>query len=202
MGCGIPPNKVARLVKSIYGLHQSGKIWWDTLSKVLRNVGFVHTDAEPCLWIYRHSGVEIYLLMHVDDGLVITNNGAKCKEILSKVSEKHLLTVNPEPADWYVGIMLDQKIDSRGILNSCTLSQPAYVKQLCKQHGIDPESSTGTVGTPCTQNKMSIDDAPKIITRDVSEQQKKFISWISTLSCSLHHAWHRLCSWPFGQICL
>ena len=49
LGCGIPPNKVARLVKSIYGLHQSGNIWWGTLSKVLRNNGFIPTDAESCL---------------------------------------------------------------------------------------------------------------------------------------------------------
>ena len=39
LGCGVPPDKVAKLVKSIYGLHQSGKIWWDTLPKLLRNVG-------------------------------------------------------------------------------------------------------------------------------------------------------------------
>ena len=80
--CGLPEGYVVKLRKSIYGLKQAGHVWWQTLTEQLHNFGFKPCDAEPCLFIYNDSqGNFIKLILHVDDGLVITNNEAALHEI-------------------------------------------------------------------------------------------------------------------------
>ena len=176
----IPEGKVALLKKSLYGLHQSGWVWWQTLSTSLRANGFKQCDAEPCCWTYNNNGVHIWIILHVDDGLVITDNNAVCSAVMKSVNDgnkspialKH--TVNKEPADWYLGMKIDQEVVN-GTLVSCTLSQNAYMKQACKANGVDINGKS-SVHTPCTEIKLRKSDAPKIVTNDIAKQQEKYRS--------------------------
>lgn len=65
---GVAAGKVCKLRKSLYGLRQSPKCWYDKLNEYLLNVGFKRSKTDPCLYYKRM----LFLLIHVDD-LIITS---------------------------------------------------------------------------------------------------------------------------------
>jgi len=52
---------------SLYGLVESGAMWYLHISKTLEEVGFVVSDVDPCVWIGMFHGEEIILALYVDD---------------------------------------------------------------------------------------------------------------------------------------
>ena len=61
---------VWRLLKSLYGLKQAGRNWKKKLETVLLEFGFVKSDADDCLYIWRVAGIILLLLLvYVDDML-------------------------------------------------------------------------------------------------------------------------------------
>ena len=178
-GCGIPDGKVCLLRKSLYGLRQAGWIWWQTLTSVLEKHGFVPCDAEPCCFIRKHGNTEIRIILHVDDGLVVSNNQAECDAVFASIRKTLAHSFNTGPADWYLGMKIQQTIE-HGILVAVTLSQKAYIEQICKRNGIALDKHSGGVRTPCTQTKMTIEDCPKVNSnargKHASEHDKKVIA--------------------------
>lgn len=80
------PNKVCRLRKSLYGLKQAPRYWFKKLSDALLKFGFVQAYDDYSLLSYNKKGIELHVLIYVDD-LVITGNNShmikKFKEYLS-----------------------------------------------------------------------------------------------------------------------
>ena len=72
-----PGGKIALRVKVVgnfYGEKQGPKIWNDQLDSILVNMGFIRCPVMPCLY-YKYDGDDIiFIAVHVDDGLVVTNN--------------------------------------------------------------------------------------------------------------------------------
>ena len=64
------PNYVCKLDKAIYGLKQAPRAWYSRLSAKLLKLGFVASKLDTSLFIYKHSGVTLYMLVYVDDIIV------------------------------------------------------------------------------------------------------------------------------------
>ncbi|PKU70861.1 Retrovirus-related Pol polyprotein from transposon TNT 1-94 [Dendrobium catenatum] len=67
------PDHVCLLQKAIYGLKQSPRQWYTTLTDHVISLGFKCSQADPSLLSYTHNHIQIYLLVYVDD-LLITGN--------------------------------------------------------------------------------------------------------------------------------
>lgn len=81
------PNKVCRLYKAVYGLRQAPRCWFSKLTDALKKYGFKASCADYSLFVYSKKGVELRVLIYVDDLLVCGNDMkvvAKFKEYLSK----------------------------------------------------------------------------------------------------------------------
>ena len=65
------PQHCCRLIKALYELKQRPRAWHHCLSYVLGALGFTPSIAGTCLFILHHPNVIMYLLVYVDDMIVI-----------------------------------------------------------------------------------------------------------------------------------
>jgi hypothetical protein len=73
MGLSIGPNKKLLLRKTIYGLVQSVRKYYEKLIDVLKAIGFEGSESDPCLWTMWDSVVNHMLIIgiYVNDCLII-----------------------------------------------------------------------------------------------------------------------------------
>ena len=84
-GMQIPNRKCLKLIKSLYGLKQSGKIWNGTLSEFLmKNLNFRRSSKDPCLFM--KSG--IFIGIWVDDIVICCENEDKANEFKHEIARK------------------------------------------------------------------------------------------------------------------
>ena len=67
-------NLVCKLKKSLYGLKQSSRAWYERLDSYLVSLGFTESEADSNIYIYRNNTRFIILAIYVDDTLLITND--------------------------------------------------------------------------------------------------------------------------------
>jgi hypothetical protein len=64
-GVDIPPGKVFKILKSLYGLKQAARDWNQLYVQKLKKLGFTRSEVDPCLLIHDRKGIMI--LTWVDD---------------------------------------------------------------------------------------------------------------------------------------
>ena len=67
---------VCRLNKSIYGLKQAAKNWYEELANFLVQQNFIHSKNDYCLFSKNEKGKELFALSWVDD-LVIAGSSSE-----------------------------------------------------------------------------------------------------------------------------
>ncbi|XP_057252225.1 retrovirus-related Pol polyprotein from transposon RE1 [Beta vulgaris subsp. vulgaris] len=69
-------NMVCRLRKSLYGLKQAPRCWFAKLISALKTYGFCQSYSDYSLFTYTKSGVQINVLVYVDDLILSGNDSA------------------------------------------------------------------------------------------------------------------------------
>jgi hypothetical protein len=123
---------VVKLHKTLYGLKQAGKKWYDLLCCLLANIGFKKMEADPAVF-YVHTGNNIIILaIHVDDSTMTSNSTILQQEYKAQINAKFELT-NLGPISWLLGLAItcDQA--------TCTLSlsQHAYINTLLRRFNLE-----------------------------------------------------------------
>ncbi|KAL0427500.1 UNVERIFIED_CONTAM: hypothetical protein Slati_2924800 [Sesamum latifolium] len=67
-------QKVCRLQKSIYGLKQASRSWNTRFDEVIRGYDFIKNDYDPCIYKKISGSSVAYLILYVDDILLIGND--------------------------------------------------------------------------------------------------------------------------------
>nr|GEV83153.1 hypothetical protein [Tanacetum cinerariifolium] len=78
------PDKVYKVEKALYGLHQSLRAWYETLSTYLSDNGFQRGKIDQTLFIKRHKGDILLVQVYVDDIIF----GSTKKELYTEVSNE------------------------------------------------------------------------------------------------------------------
>ena len=63
-----------KLHKSLYGLKISPKKWNDKFTQVVEKLGFRSNSLDPCLFMNSNSKGQMFVLLYVDDILIMGNN--------------------------------------------------------------------------------------------------------------------------------
>jgi len=79
------PNYVCRLSNSLYGLKHALKVWFTRLSHALLDIGFIRSQVDYSLFIYHTGSVHIFLLIYVNDVIVIGNHSSKIDKLIAKL---------------------------------------------------------------------------------------------------------------------
>ena len=80
-------RKVYKLRKSLYGLNQSPRVWFDQLTKVLKTYGFIQCQADHTLFVKRSKESKMTLfIIYVD--IIITEDDKDGIGNLKKLLER------------------------------------------------------------------------------------------------------------------
>ena len=68
------PNQVCKLKKSIYGLKQASRSWNIRFDKTIKEFDFIKNEDEPCVYKKTSGSAIVFLVLYVDDILLIEND--------------------------------------------------------------------------------------------------------------------------------
>ena len=118
-------NKVAKLNKGIYGLKQSAKLWYETLSEKLKSIGFSKLTFDKCIFI-KTKPFTIILGIYVDDILIISSN----KETIDTFKKQLAQHFNFKNFDTFTDI-LGMRISK--INSNWYISQDTYIQRILER---------------------------------------------------------------------
>lgn len=64
---------VCKLNKSLYGLKQAPREWYKTIKRKIKEIGYKENEYDECFFIKETNKTKTYILLYVDDLLMITN---------------------------------------------------------------------------------------------------------------------------------
>ncbi|GJR00063.1 retrovirus-related pol polyprotein from transposon TNT 1-94 [Tanacetum coccineum] len=82
------PDRVYKVEKALYGLHQAPKVWYETLSTCLLDNGFERGKIDKTLFIKRHKGDILLVQVYVDDIIFGLTNKKLCIAFEKLMHEK------------------------------------------------------------------------------------------------------------------
>ena len=74
-------SRVCKLQRFIYRLKQTSQSWNIYFNKMIRTYGFIKNGEEPCIYKWANSSVIVFLVLYVDDILLIKNYVSALKRI-------------------------------------------------------------------------------------------------------------------------
>nr|GEX94846.1 putative ribonuclease H-like domain-containing protein [Tanacetum cinerariifolium] len=82
------PEKVCKVVKALYGLHQAPRAWYETLAKYLLDNGFHREKINHTLFIKRQNGDILLVEVYVDDIIFGSTKKELCNEFERLMKDK------------------------------------------------------------------------------------------------------------------
>ncbi|KAJ9547335.1 hypothetical protein OSB04_019878 [Centaurea solstitialis] len=133
------PNKVCKLLKSIYGLKQASRSWNLHFDERIKEFGFTKSEFEPCVYTKFSGSIVTFLVLYVDDILLIGNDVPTLQSVKSWLSKCFQMKDLGEAA-YILGIKIYTNRSKRLI----GLSQSTYIDKVLKRFRMD-ESKKGFI---------------------------------------------------------
>nr|GEV18052.1 putative ribonuclease H-like domain-containing protein [Tanacetum cinerariifolium] len=142
------PNKVYKVVKALYSLHQAPRAWYATLSTFLEKSRYRRGAIDKTLFI-KHDKKDIMLVqVYVDDIIFGSTKKSWCDEFEELMKNRFQMSSMGELA-FFLGLQVKQKED--GIF----ISQDKYVAEILKKFNF---LSVKTASTPIETHKPLVKD--------------------------------------------
>ena len=136
-------KKVCKLVKSIYGLKQARRVWYELKADTLRRkLGFEQIHSDAGVYILRRGGgnqTEIILVLSIDNLLLMGNNLSMINKIKKKLGEAYHMK-DLGAAQSYLGIRITRDHAHRHIW----IDQEAYINSAITQFHLKNANDTKT----------------------------------------------------------
>nr|ABB46598.2 retrotransposon protein, putative, Ty1-copia subclass, expressed [Oryza sativa Japonica Group] len=85
------PNHICKLDKALYGLKQAPRVWYARLSSKLCDLGFKASKADISLFFQSKGGVNMFVLIYVDDIIVASSTQKATDALLSDLKKDFAL---------------------------------------------------------------------------------------------------------------
>jgi histone deacetylase 1/2 len=123
------PHHLCRLTKAIYGLKQAPRAWHARLAFVLRQHGFLESTADTSLFILQRPAVTIYLLVYVDDIIVLSSSSLAIDRLILGLCQEFAVK-DLGSLHYFLGVEVTRQ--SGGL----TLTQCQYARDLLRRAGM------------------------------------------------------------------
>src|SRR5271169_774299 len=146
----------------LYGLKQSPREWYRTITPVLEEFGFVRCESDHSIFVLMRNGYTTYIALYVDDLLIISENDDDLAEV------KRWLTDRFEMKDMGVArkfLGMEIEYDDDG---SIKIHQDQYIRGLLECHRMQ---DCNPVSTPLDTSIKLIKTTDAEATADLKEYQ-------------------------------
>ncbi|GJY26421.1 putative ribonuclease H-like domain-containing protein [Tanacetum coccineum] len=141
-------NKVYKVVKALYGLHQAPRAWYETLSSFLLENGFKRGTIDKTLFIKKNMSDIMLVQVYVDDIIFGSTKKSMCTEFEEVIHKRFQMSSMGE-LTFFLGLQVKQQT------NGIFISQDKYVADILKKFDF---CSIKTATTPIESNKSLIKD--------------------------------------------
>ncbi|GJY42559.1 putative ribonuclease H-like domain-containing protein, partial [Tanacetum coccineum] len=142
------PDKVYKVEKALYGLHQVPKAWYETLSTYLLENKFRRGTIDKTLFIKKDKGDILLVQVYVDDIIFGSTKNSLCLEFERMMHKKYQISSIGE-LTFFLGLQVMQKD------NGIFISQDKYVADILKKFDF---VTVKTTSTPIKTNKALLKD--------------------------------------------
>ncbi|GJX94635.1 putative ribonuclease H-like domain-containing protein [Tanacetum coccineum] len=142
------PNKVYKVIKALYGLHQAPRAWYETLSSFLMENGFRRGTIDKTLFIKKKKSDIMLVQVYVDDIIFGSTKKSMCTEFEECMHKRFQMSSMGE-LTFFLGLQVKQLPE--GIF----ISQDKYVADILKKFDF---LSIRTATTPIESNKPLVKD--------------------------------------------
>ncbi|GJX25232.1 putative ribonuclease H-like domain-containing protein [Tanacetum coccineum] len=132
------PDKVYKVVKALYGLHQAPRAWYKTLANYLLGNRFKKGKIDQTLFIKKQKGDILLVQVYVDNIIFGSTNKDLCTGFEKLIKDKFQMSFIGE-ITFFLGLQVQQKED--GIFTS----QDKYVAEILKKFNYTNVKSTSTL---------------------------------------------------------
>jgi len=147
---GSSRTHVLKLLANIYGQKQGSKVWHDYLVGKLRDIGFVPSTVDECVF-YR--GTSIFVL-YVDDGLAFDMTGKSLDNLVQELRDVDLDVEDLGYPSDYIGVNLSKDEDT------FHFTQRALIDSIIEDAGLTNSRKTKPVPAKSSQLLHSFPNSP------------------------------------------
>ena len=130
-GCKIKNGKVCLLNKSLYGLRESPRDWYECFHNFMISINFERSNYDNCLYISAKNESQTYVILYVDDLLIFGSNIDTIEEIKTKLSKRFKMK-DLGRVKQYLGIEMQYNQKEKKL----HLSQEKYIESLAEKYGV------------------------------------------------------------------
>ncbi|GKC86000.1 retrovirus-related pol polyprotein from transposon TNT 1-94 [Tanacetum coccineum] len=141
-------DRVYKVERALYGLHQAPRAWYETLSTYLLDNGVQRGKIDKTLFIKRQKGDILLVQVYVDDIIFGSIKKELCNAFEKLMHEKFQMSSMGELI-FFLGLQVQQKKDD------IFISQDKYVVEILKKFGF---IKVNTASTPIETQKPLLKD--------------------------------------------
>ena len=121
------PNKVCKLQRAIYGLKQASRSWNKIFDEEIKKIGFTQKLDEPCVYMKTSGSIVVFLILYVDDILLMGNNIPMLQDVKSWLGKCFAMKDLGE-ASYILGVKI-YRDRSKRLIGLC---QSSYIDKILK----------------------------------------------------------------------
>ena len=125
-------SKVCKLQRSIYRLKQASRSWNIRFDETIKEFGFSQNLDEPCVYKKTSGSAVLFLVLYVDDILLIGNDVSVLQSVKIWLSKKFSMKDLGE-ATYILGIKIYRDRSKRLL----SLSQSTYIDKMLKRFSME-----------------------------------------------------------------
>ncbi|XP_074352394.1 uncharacterized protein LOC141691563 [Apium graveolens] len=123
------PKMVCKLLKSLYGLRQSPRLWFSKFSNSIKQMGFFQSKADYSMFILQNLNAITIILVYVDDVLICGNSQTTIDDIKLMLAQSFKMK-DLGPVSYFLGIEIHRSVDG------FFLSQKKYASDILQEFGM------------------------------------------------------------------
>jgi hypothetical protein len=149
---------VCKLHKSLYGLKQFPRAWNQKLDVFLKNIEFVRSDANFCVYVAQVEDVKFFIVIYVNDLILVCNNKNKLLQVKEELFRKFEMK---DLGDLHFSFGMEVERDHAQRL--LYINQIGYLKEIFKRFRMEDCKTIGMPLDPKTKLKKNVNKDDEMV---------------------------------------